>query len=546
MNTTKTTTKTRDKTRTGLARLLALTLTLTLALAFIATAHTALAAGTLRIGNDGEPESMDPHFTTTVQTSRILEDQFLGLTTPSAKGEAVPGAATSWNISSDGLTYTFNIRSHNWSDGVPVSAHDFVYAWKRILDPEIGATYASLLYIVDGAEDYNTGKAGADIVGVRAVSDSVLEVRLKAPAPYFLEQLTHQTAMPLPQHVVSKFPRTSQEWSKPENIQVNGPYKLASWTPNVEVRLKKNPGFYDAGNVFFDEVIFYSIEDRTTMVKRFRAGEIDIARDLPSEQIDLLRKEVGESVKIAPYNGIYYYAFNAKEAPMNSRDVRVALSMAIDREAVTDKVLRTGEVPAYSFVPPGSGNYGEPAWVTWRNTPYKERVATAKGLLENAGYSADKPLKVVLRYNTSENHKRVAIAIAAMWKQLGVETELFNTDGVTHYDDLQNGDFQIGRAGWISDYNDAQNFLYLLEKRTGAFNYGRYDNSAFNKLMLEAEVTTDLDKRAEIMHQAETLAMADQPIAPIYYYVSKALVSPKVKNWHDNGPDKHNTRWLSF
>ena len=500
----------------------------------------------IRIGSFGEPASMDPHFSTTVENGYIIDEMFIGLTTADADGVAIPGAAESWSISSDGLTYTFNLREHTWSDGTPVSAHDFVYAWRRILDPEVAASYASLLYVIAGGEEYNTGSAGADALQVRAVSDKVLEATLRAPAPYFLEQLTHTSLYPIPRHVAEQFDKASQDWTRPENIVVNGPYKLAEWVANAHVKLVRNDGFYDNGNVFFDEVVYFPLADETTLFNKYRAGEIDISRTIPSEQIDLIRREFADSLRIAPYQGVYYYAFNTATAPFDDVRVRRALSMAIDREAVTEKILRAGQIPAYSFVAPGTGGYGEPAYAEWAEVPYDERVEVARGLLAEAGYGVENPLEVVLRYNTSEGHKRIAIAIASMWKALGVEAELFNTDGNTHYADLQQGDFQVGRAGWIADYNDAQSFLYLLETRTGVFNYGRYSNAEFDALMARAENLTDLSERAEVMRRAEAIAMDEQPVAPIYYYVSTALVPPRVEGWRDNAPDKHNARWLSF
>ncbi|MGR4000686.1 MAG: peptide ABC transporter substrate-binding protein [Alphaproteobacteria bacterium] len=515
-------------------------------LSWVVVANTANAAETLRIGNFGEPETMDPHFVTTVETSYIIEEMFIGLTTADADGKTIPGAAESWKVSNDGLTYTFNLRDHLWSDGVPVSAHDFVYAWQRILDPVIGASYASLLYIVEGAEDYNAGKATADVLQVRAVSDNVFQVKLRVPAPYFIQQLTHQTSFPLPKHLLSQYERTSQEWSKPENIIVNGPYKVTEWVPNAQVKLVKNNNFFDADNVFFDEVIYFPSEDETTLFNKYRAGEINISRGLPAEQIDMIRRDFADSLRIAPSQSVYYYTFNTVKPPFDDVRVRRALSMLIDREAITDKVLRAGQIPAYSFVIPGTGGYGEPAYAKWANTPYDERVKIATQLLQDADYNSDNPLQLVLRYNTSEGHKRIAIAIAAMWKAVGVETELFNTDANTHYSDLQQGDFQVGRAGWSADYNDAQTFLYLLETRTGTFNYGRYSNPQYDSLMAQAEKISNLEERAKVMYQAETIAMDEQPIAPIYYYVSTALISPKIKGWRDNAPNKHNARWLSF
>ena len=285
-------------------------------------------------------------------------------------------------------------------------------------------------------------------------------------------------------------------------------------------------------------------EDRGQAQKRFRAGELDIVTDIASEQIDWLRENLAEETRIAPYLGIYYYPINTEKEPFTDKRVRQALSMAINREALTDKVLRTGELPAYSFVPPGTGNYGEPAYVSWKDMAYGERVAQTKSLMQEAGYGPDNPLTVTLRYNTSENHKKIAIAVAAMWKQIFVKTELFNAEVKVHYNDLQQGDFEIARAGWIADYDDPQNFLYLLQTSTGPMNYGNYSQAEFDGLMEQASKTVDLEQRAKILAQAEAVAMEDQPIIPIYYYVSKQIVGNHVKNWIDNAADRHPTRWL--
>lgn len=507
------------------------------------TALSPVEAKTLRIGNDGKPQSMDPHYISTVQTSRISDDMFEGLLTYGPDGSPVAGAAESWDISEDGLTYTFHLRDTTWSDGTPVTAQDFTYAYQRLLAPEFGGEYASLLYIIDGAEAFNTGKAGPEALQAKAIDDKTLEIKLAHPAPYFLAQLTHQTAFPVPRHVVEKH---GEDWTKPENIVVNGAYKLVEWVPNVHVKLVKNESFHAADSVAIDEVIYYALEDRTAMQKRFRTGELDVARDIASEQIDWLRENMADSLRIVPYQGSYYYVFRTDKKPFDDVRVRRALSMAINRDAINNKVLRTGEVSAYSFVPPGTANYNAPVNADFADMDYGSAVAEAKKLLGEAGFGEDNPLKLTLRYNTSENHKRIAIAVQAMWKQLGVQAELFNTDGKIHYSDLKQGDFEIARAGWIADYNDAQNFLYLLETKTGPLNYSQYNHPDFDALMDKAAVTTDLQKRAELMAEAEKLAMRDQPLIPIYYYVSKQLVSPKVQGWVDNAPDRHLTRWLDI
>jgi len=506
---------------------------------------TLLAKDVLRVGNMGEPATLDPHHVAGVWENRIIGDMFLGLTTEGQDGSVVPGAAESWEISDDGLTYTFKLRDHKWSDGQPVVAEDFVFALRRILAPETAAKYASLLYPIKNAEELNSAKMeGMENLGVRAVNDKTLEITLKAPTPYFVEQLTHYTAFPVPKHLVEEY---GNDWVKKEHFASNGAYMLEEWLPNTHVRLSKNPDFYDAKNVAIEQVEFYPTEDRGAVQKRFRAGEIDIAKDFASEQFDFLKKELPEETRVAPYLGIYYYAINTKKPPFDDVRVRQALSMVIDREAITDKVLKTGELPAYSFVPPGTGNYGDPAYVSWMDMPYAERVAEAKSLLAEAGYGPDKPLRFTLSYNTSENHKRIAIAAASMWKkELGVEAELFNQEVTPHYNKLEQNDFDVARAAWIADYNDAQNFLYLMETRTGRQNYGRWSNAEYDGLMERASTTTDMDERAALMREAEAIAMEEQANIPIYYYVSKNLVSPQVKGWEPNAKDIQRTRYLSL
>ena len=267
--------------------------------------------------------------------------------------------------------------------------------------------------------------------------------------------------------------------------------------------------------------------------------------DFASEQIDWLKENLPDETRISPWLGIHYYAINTRKAPFDNPALRQALAMAIDREALTDKVLRTGELPAYSFVPPGTGNYGEPAYVEWREVPQDERLARAKELLAEAGFGPDDPLRLQLRYSTSETHKKVAVAVAAMWKALGVQTELFNSEVKVHYNDIQEGNFQVARAGWIADYNDPQNFLYLMDSSTGVLNYAGYASDGYDRLMADASATEDLEKRADLLRQAEAIAMADMPNIPLYYYISKDLVAQYVKGWVDNIKDIHRTRWLT-
>ncbi len=499
-------------------------------------------AQTIHIGNTGEPDTLDPHHAAGIWEDRIIGDAFMGLTTDAPDGSVIPGIAESWAVSDDGTVYTFELGEHVWSDGVPVTAEDFAFSFRRILDPETAAKYASVLYPVKNAQAINEGALpDLDALGVRALGERTLEIALEAPTPYFLELLTHYTTFAVPRHKVEEL---GDDWVKPGNLVSNGAYTIEEWVPNTHVKLVKNARFHDAGNVAIDTVFYMPTEDRSAALRRFRAGELDINTDIPSDQIDWLMQNMPEVVHISPELGIYYYAFNLREPPFDDPVVRQALSMAIDREAITDKVLRTGEVPAYSFVPPGVGNYPEPAFAEWKDVPHEQRVARAKELLAEAGLGPDNPLSLTLRYNTSENHKKVAIAVAAMWKQLGVETELFNNEVKVHYNDIQEGDFQVARAGWLADYNDPQNFLFLLESTSDKLNYAGYANPEFDALMQEAARTADLARRAETLRQAEAIAMADQPYVPIYYYVSKNLVAPHVQGWVDNVKNVHRTRFL--
>jgi oligopeptide transport system substrate-binding protein len=522
-------------------------LALALSASAVALASVANAESVLRVANFGEPDTLDPQNMSGTWENRISGDMFLGLTTEAADGSVIPGSATEWKISEDGTVYTFKIRDNlNWSDGMPVTADDFVYSYRRILDPKRAAKYASLLYTIKNAEEINSGKETDFLkLGARAIDSKTLEITLKEPAPYFLQQLTHYSAFPLPKHVVEKH---GNDWVKPGNMVSNGAYVLQSYTPNDTVVLVKNPKFYEAAKVKIDKVVFYSSDDRSEMEKRYRAGQIDVVTDINIQQLDRLRKDYPTELKISPYLGTYYYVFNTAKGVAADPKVRQALSMVIDREIMTDKVTKAGEIPAYAIVPPGMDNYfSGNSEAEWKKLTKEQRVEQAKKLLAEAGYTADKPLKITLSYNTSESHKAIAVAVQNMWKQaLGVQAELTNADTKTHYNNLRDGSFDVGRAGWIADYNDPQNFLYLFETRTGSNNYGKFSNKEFDDLMVAAGKEVNLKKRAEIMKKAEAIAMANNVWAPIYFYVSKNIVSPKVKGFVANTKDVHRTRWMSI
>ena len=502
------------------------------------------AAEVLNLHNGGDPSSLDPHKLSGDWENRIAGDIFEGLMTENSAAEAIPGQASDWTISEDGLVYTFTLREGiSWSDGKPVTADDFVFAFRRLMNPEAAATYAYLQYPIKNAEAINNGDlTDMNQLGVKAINDTTLEITLESPTPYFLGALTHYTAYPLPQHVIEE---NGDDWVKIGTIVTNGPYTPIEWVPGSHVTTTKNEAYYDAANIKIDGVKFYVLEDESAALKRYRAGEFDILTEFPTDQFDWMQENLPGQAQVAPFAGLYYYVVNHNKPPFDNADVRQALSMSINREVIGPQILGTGEIPAYSWVPPGMANYGDPYTVSWKDLPYNEKLEQAKTLLESAGFGTDNPLKLQLRYNTNENHKRIAVAIASMWKPLGVEVELYNTETKVHYDEIQRGVLEVARAGWLADYNDADNFLNLL-KSTVQYNYGRYNSAAFDELIDKANASNDPAARADMLRQAEKIALDESAAFPIYYYLSRNVVSPRVKGFENNAFDVHRTRWLEL
>jgi oligopeptide transport system substrate-binding protein len=517
-----------------------------LAAALSATAAGAAAETVYHRGNTAEPETLDQHLTSTVYEAHILRDLYEGLTAHDARGEVVPGVAESWEVSDDGLVYTFHLRGDaRWSNGEPVVAGDFVYSYQRILNPETGAEYANILYPIRNAEAINTGAiADLDQLGVKALDDRTVEITLNAPTPYFLELLTHQTSLPVYPPAVEAH---GAEFVRPGNMVSNGPYMLDEVVINAHIRLVKNPRFHDAESVAIDTVYYYPTEDRSAALRRFQAGELHSNNDVPFEQIPWMRENMPDEFRSAPYLGTYYYALDMREPPLDDVRVRRALSLAIDREFLAEEIMGGTFLPAYSFVPPGINNYGEPVFADFMDMSMLDREDEAAALLAEAGYGPDNPIRLEIRYNTSENHEQIAVAIADMWKPLGIETTLFNTDVATHYAHLRDGGaFDVARAAWIADYNDPQSFLFMLESDNDGFNYAHYDNPEYDALMDQAAQTADLDERAAFLRQAEAIFLRDLPFIPILTYASSNLVSTKVRGWEDNVQDVHPTRYLSL
>ena len=492
-------------------------------------------------GNAAEPASLDPHHTQGTWEFNIVGELIMGLTTEDAEAKPMPGAAERWETSEDGLVWTFYLRDHLWSDGQPVTAHDFIYAWRRILDPKTAAQYASFLYIFKNAEAINGGKMPVEMLGAKAIGDKTLEVQLEHPAPYITELMMHQTAFPVPRHVVEA---KGDAWTRPGSYVGNGPFTLTEWVPNDHVTIDKNPNYYDAAEVQVDRVVFYPTSDANAALKRFRAGEFDVQEAIPMDQIDWLRQNMPETLQLAPYLGLAYIVVNQSRKPFDDVRVREALNLGYDRETVTEKIIRFGEPPAYSFVPPTIANYPNRNSFDFKPLAYPDRVSRAQDLMRQAGYGPDKRLRTTYSIANTPDAKRVAAAAQQMWKQIYVDIELIQSEVAVNYMKLQTGDYDIGGAGWIADYNDAYNFLYLLMSNNGGFNYGRYRNAKFDELMAQSNQEPDAVKRGELMSEAEAIALKDHAWIPTRYLVTTNLVWPYVKGWVPNTRDFHRVRYV--
>ncbi len=520
------------------------------ALAAVATAalmgalNTASAEVVYNRANSGEPETLDPQKTSTVQEAHILWDMFEGLVAYNAQGVPSPGQAEKWEISDDGKTYRFTLREGlKWSNGDPVKASDFVFSYRRIMDPATGAKYANILYPIKNAEKINKGQAKTEELGVSAPDDKTVVITLEQPTPFFLELLTHNTSLPVHPASVQKF---GTDFVKPGNMVTNGSYKLAEFVANSHIKLVNHENYWDAKNVQIDTVMYYPTSDFAAMVRRYEAGELDTTDDLPADQMKSIKQRFGNQVQLGPWIGTWYMVVNSSKAPFNDVRVRQALSMAIDREFIASEIWGETMQPGYSFIPPGVGNYGEPAFMDYKDVSPIDREEKAKALLKEAGFDAGKPLKVEIRYNTTDNNRNTAIAIADQWKQVGVETTFLNTDGKTHFAHLRDGgDFDIARYGWIADFSDPDNFLFLLRSDNKGFNYGKYNNPEFDNLLRQAATEMDLQKRADTMKKAEAILMKDMPWIPIMYYGKSHLISPKIKGFVHNTRGVYRTKYLS-
>jgi oligopeptide transport system substrate-binding protein len=496
-------------------------------------------------GNGTDPLTLDPHKSSLINEGHILGDMFTGLIQYDANGEPVPGLATSWETSPDGLTWTFHLRDSQWSDGVPLTSADFVYSLRRLQDPKTASEYAYIASFIVNAEAINAGKLPLSALGVEAPDARTLRIHLTHPVPYLTRVLTHDSMDPVPRHVIEKW---GDQWTDPSHWVSNGPYVIKSWVLGDRIHAVKNPNFYDAGSVCIDEVNYYPTNDAISAERRVRRGELDSNADIQSNRIAFLRKpgQMPAYVHVKVWLGTSYIGFNPAVPAFRDRRVRQALTMAIDRDFITQKLLRGGQPSAYTFVPPGVANYPGSAPPYWAGWSLERRQAEARRLLAAAGYTPQHPLKFELKMRNSNDPQLIYPAVQADWRAVGAQASLYPEESQIAYADYSARNFQAADAGWIADYDDPMTFLYLLKSNTGPQNIGGYKNPAYDALLDKADHEVDAAARGHDLAQAEHMAMEDAPISPLYHSVSKNLVNPKVTGWVDNLADWHRTRYLCF
>lgn len=490
---------------------------------------------TLRINLSAEPPTFDPAQAQDSQANTVLKMMYEGLVRLDADGKEVPGAAESWDV--DGTKYTFHLRKDaKWSNGDPVTAKDFVFAWERVLSPDTqpAAPYAYQLYYIKNAEEFNNGTIkDFNEVGVKASDDYTLEVELVNPTPYFLGLTSFYTLYPVHQSV-----KDDVKWATdPSKMIVNGPYTLTNWTTGQSLEVTKNDQYWDKDSIKLNKISMSLVESGATELESYRNGELDRAGapngEIPSDQIPIVQKELPDEYKVKGIAGTYYYQFNSKAEPFQNAKIRKAFSMAIDRQAIVDKITMGGQIPAYGAVPEGIlGAEGEFRTEHSDKEYFQENVDEAKKLLEEGmkeeGYT--KLPDITLIHNNGEGHKKVATAIADMWKKnLGVDVKIQNQEWGVFLKNRQNLDYQIARSGWSADFNDPMTFMDLWMTGAGNNDLG-YSNPEYDQLLKDARSESDLKKRDEYFAKAEEIFIKDDmAYMPIYYYTNVALEKPNLK-----------------
>ncbi|MEO9467377.1 MAG: peptide ABC transporter substrate-binding protein [Parasphingorhabdus sp.] len=475
--------------------------------------------------SDSEIKGLDPQKISDLSSLRIAADQFEGLTRLNARGEAEPGLAEQWMVSDDGRVWTFILRKNlRFSDGASFDATIFPQILKRLRDPGNAAPAKSLF---------------DNISGVRATGENGVQIILAAPAPSLPIVLAHPAMAAIPLHRIGA---VGDKWTSDRPLVTSGPYQMTSWRLNDHARLDRNANWHDERKIV-ETIIWKPMDDGLSAMRLFLAGGADIAADYPASRHRWLQEEHPGLAHSVPYLGSYYYAFNTRRPPFDDRRVRMALSLAVERQWIVDEVIGIGNIPAWGLLPPGLAGQ-ENFKPEWADQPREERLSKARKLLADAGYNVDNPLEFEIRFNSSTEHRRVSVALAAMWKPLSVNASLFNSEAALHFAALRQHDFALARSGWIADIPTADNFLMVHQSANGSGNYSGYNNPDYDGLITKALETPDPDQRDALMRQADEILSADTPVLPLYFYVTRSLVSERISGWEDNISNVHPSRTL--
>ncbi|MCC6795438.1 MAG: peptide ABC transporter substrate-binding protein [Candidatus Hydrogenedentes bacterium] len=502
--------------------------------------------GVLRVAADAEPQSLDPQLTTGHTEHRILTSLFEGLTTLNQKTlEVEPGVAKTWEISEDGRTYTFHLNPDaKWSDGAPMTANDFVYSFKRILSPKFAAEYSYMPWCIENAEAFNKGTIEDFAqVGVKAIDNATLEVKLAYPAPYFLSMQMHNAWFPVQQATIEKHGKIDDrqsDWILAGNMVSNGPFKLAEWKPNELIRVVRNEHYWDAKNIKLNEIEFYPVNGNLQTAERmFRAGEVDTIETLVITKVPVYKRDNPSVLKLEPFAGTYFYRMNVTRPPLDDPRVRLALAMSVDKESVCNDVLFGAFTPANALTPPGLGGYTAEAGI-----PYD--LAKAKALLAEAGYPDGKGMRdIEILYNESEDHQLVAEAVQDMWKKgLGINVVTNKQEWKVYLSSMTTLNYDVVRAGWIADFLDPMNYCECFTTDNGNNRTG-WSNPQYDELEKKARHELDPKQRFAYMQEAEKLLLSQTPIIPIYTYRQRYLINSDLQGCDGNILNYMNYKYMS-
>jgi oligopeptide transport system substrate-binding protein len=493
----------------------------------------------LRRGLSGEPASLDPAAAADTFSSQVIQDLYEGLTRESLGGEVVPGVASSWTVDQTGTRYTFQLRPNaRWSNGNLVRAEDFISSWERALDPKTASPVANELRLISGASAIISGALPPNSLGVAAPSHDILVVNLVQPAPYFPQLLSHSAAFPI-------YSEVSARSHDPRMWISNGPFVLSGWQVGTSIALKRNAAYWDQSTVKLDRVEYQFSPDQNSQFAAYRSGQLDMTDTVPANAIASLRKEHSQELFIAPYLATAYYGLNFVSLPLKGNvKLRTALTMAINRQQIVD-ALGLGQAEAFGFVPPGTWNY-EPQHWAWEKLPNADRIAEARKIYLEAGFSVGTPLRLRLLLNSNPSIKQTAIMVSAMWKEvLGVETTLSDEEFKVFLESRHDrGKWDVVRLAWNADYNDASSFLDIFRSNSSNNDTG-YFNPTFEKFLDEAAESPDATNRRGLLERAERQMLDDYPVIPLYFLVSKRLVKPYVSGMTPNALDRVGSKSLS-